>query len=98
MLGQLIKARREAEGLTQYGLAQKLGVSPMMVSAYELFKIGRRYYLPKVEALPLLCDILKIDLVEAKYRWMLDKAVASFDEQFVEELFRRAKVERPRRG
>ena len=50
-----IKTARQLRGLTQIALAQRLGVTPQALSAYER---GERQPGPKL--LPLLCDALRV--------------------------------------
>lgn len=58
-LGQLIAALRKEKGMTQAGLAERMGVTDKAVSKWE-----RDLSCPDVNSLPLLAEVLGVSLDE----------------------------------
>lgn len=58
-IGQKIKELRKKQGMSQKDLADKLGITPVMISQYEN---GKRN--PKLETLQKISDALEVDISE----------------------------------
>ena len=58
-IGQKIKELRKKQGMSQKDLADKLGITPVMISQYENEKRN-----PKLETLQKISDALEVDISE----------------------------------
>lgn len=58
-IGQKIKELRKKQGMSQKDLADKLGITPVLISQYEN---GKRN--PKLETLQKIADALEVDISE----------------------------------